>query len=178
MQIIDWPIADVRPYENNPRLNAEAVAKVAESLRHFGWRQPLVVDQHGVLIVGHTRLLAARSLGMESVPVHIAHDLSDEAARAYRIADNRSADEATWDDNKLIAELERLQEGGLEMSLIGFDDDELAKYLGGDGNWNAEDTSPVVTQQWLCVVTCANEQQLQALYARLDSEGYACKLVT
>ncbi|QKK07453.1 MAG: ParB N-terminal domain-containing protein [Planctomycetota bacterium] len=88
MKPIDW----VKPYENNPRQNAKAVPAVVESLRRYGFRQPIVTDAKGVIVVGHTRYLAAKELGLTEVPVHIATDLSPDLAREYRIADNKTAE--------------------------------------------------------------------------------------
>lgn len=84
MQIESWPIEKVTPYAKNPRRNDKAVAKVAASLKEFGFRQPLVVDRAGVLVVGHTRLKAALQLGLTAVPVHVAADLTPAQAKAYR----------------------------------------------------------------------------------------------
>jgi site-specific DNA-methyltransferase (adenine-specific) len=101
------PIASIRPYDNNPRLNDAAVDAVAASIKEFGFRQPIVVDEDGVIIVGHTRYKAALKLGMTEVPVHVAVGLSPAQAKAYRIADNQTATIATWDDDKLYQELAR-----------------------------------------------------------------------
>src|SRR5262245_52019414 len=101
MHVELWPISRLQPSENNPRDNDAAVDAVAASLRAFGFRQPLVVDEGAVIIVGHTRYKAALKLGMTEVPVHVARGLSPEQARAYRIADNQTATLATWDEDKL-----------------------------------------------------------------------------
>ena len=101
------PISSIRPYENNPRLNDAAVDAVGASIKEFGFRQPIVVDDAGVIIVGHTRYKAALKLGMTEVPVHVAVCLSPAQAKAYRIADNQTATIATWDDDKLYQELAR-----------------------------------------------------------------------
>jgi len=85
-------IGDVKPYEGNPRQNADAVDAVAASIREFGFRQPLVVDEDGVIVVGHTRYQAAMKLGLTQVPVHVAKGLSPEQVRAYRLADNATRD--------------------------------------------------------------------------------------
>src|SRR5713226_4430470 len=103
------PITSIRPYENNPRVNDAAVDAVAASLKAFGFRQPLVVDEQGVIIVGHTRYKAALKLGLKEVPVHVAVGLSPAQARAYRIADNQTATLSTWDNDKLPLELLELQ---------------------------------------------------------------------
>ena len=86
------PLADITPYEKNPRINDAAVDAVARSIEEFGFRQPIVVDEEGVVVVGHTRLKAAMRLGLERVPVHVATGLTPEQAKAYRIADNATAD--------------------------------------------------------------------------------------
>lgn len=119
MRIEWWDIDKVVPYENNPRHNDDAVEKVANSLREFGWKQSLVVDADGVLIVGHTRLKAAKSLGMEKVPVLVAHDLTPAQTQAYRLADNKTAELATWDFEALRVELDGLQVN-FDMTDFGF----------------------------------------------------------
>jgi ParB-like chromosome segregation protein Spo0J len=124
-------IDDVRPYEKNPRVNDGAVDAVAASLREFGFRQPIVVDEAGVIIVGHTRWKAARKLGLAKVPVHVAKDLSPEQVKAYRLADNKTAELAEWDMELLPIELKDLQAADFDLSLLGFGEEELAKLLDG-----------------------------------------------
>ena len=89
-------IEQVKPYERNPRINDSAVDAVAESLRQFGFRQPIVVDADGVIICGHTRWKAAQKLGLAKVPVHVATDLTPDQVRAYRIADNKTGELSTY----------------------------------------------------------------------------------
>lgn len=127
MKIEFKKITDVVPYEANPRKNDLAVDAVVRSIKEFGWRQPIVVDAQGVIIVGHTRWKAAQKLGMELVPVHVASDMTPEQARAYRIADNRSAEIAEWDMDLLLPEIKALEELGLDTSLLGWDAAELAE---------------------------------------------------
>lgn len=126
MKIKSVPIDQVKPYERNPRNNAGAIEKVASSLREFGWQQPIVVDKEFVVIAGHTRLAAAKSLGMDHVPVLVASDLSPEQVKAFRITDNRVGEEAEWNFDLLKLELEELRLGEFDLSLIGFDTAELA----------------------------------------------------
>jgi DNA modification methylase len=128
------PIGSVRPYENNPRLNDAAVDAVAASIREFGFRQPIVVDDNGVIIVGHTRYKAALKLGLTEVPVHVAVGLSPVQARAYRLADNQTAQLSGWDEDKLPLELMGLQEMGFDLNLTGFSGDELLRLLGSATN--------------------------------------------
>lgn len=124
--VTDWPIDRVVPYARNPRRNAGAVAKVAASIKEFGWRAPLVVDEEGVLLAGHTRLKAAQSLGMSHVPVHVATGLTPNQAKAYRIADNRVGELAEWDTDLLALEMSDLNTDGYDMAFTGFDNtDEL-----------------------------------------------------
>jgi 3'-phosphoadenosine 5'-phosphosulfate sulfotransferase (PAPS reductase)/FAD synthetase len=116
------PIGDVRPYEDNPRRNDGAVRAVVNSLREFGWKQPVVVDADGTIIAGHTRYKAALALEMTHVPVVVASDLTPEQCAAYRLADNRTAELAEWDAELLAQELDGLAD--LDMSQFGFDSGE------------------------------------------------------
>ncbi|MCG3122054.1 MAG: hypothetical protein GIKADHBN_00430 [Phycisphaerales bacterium] len=122
-------IADIKPYDHNPRRNDGAVEAVANSIREYGFRQPIVVDADGVIVVGHTRWKAAQKLGMSEVPVHVARELTPEQARAYRIADNRTALIAEWDEDLLSSELAALKALDVDLSMLGFDDAELQNYL-------------------------------------------------
>jgi DNA modification methylase len=123
------PVGSVKPYQNNPRHNDGAVDAVAESIRAYGFRQPVVVDEQGVIIVGHTRYKAALKLGLSEIPVHVAAGLTAEQAAAYRIADNKTASLSSWDDERLTQELMRLQEKGYDVELTGFSADELLTLL-------------------------------------------------
>jgi len=129
MTIETWPIDHLIPYDKNPRLNDDAVEAVARSIQEFGFRQPIVVDDEGVIIIGHTRLKAARKLGLTEVPVHVARGLSPEKIKALRIADNKTAEIAEWNLELLPIELSELQGMDFDLGLLGFDQDELAKLL-------------------------------------------------
>lgn len=120
MQVENWNIEDVKPYENNPRKNDEAVEKVANSIKEFGWQQPIVVDKDGIVIVGHTRLKAAQELELDEVPVLVAKDLTDDQAKAYRLADNKTGELAIWDFPKLNIELEDIDWLDMNMEDFGF----------------------------------------------------------
>lgn len=122
-------LALLKPYPNNPRVNDAAVDAVVASLREFGFRQPLVVDEDGVIIVGHTRFKAAVKLGLETVPVHVACGLTPAQAKAYRLADNQTANLSGWDDNLLPLELAVLQALDFDVNLTGFSAEELLRYL-------------------------------------------------
>ncbi len=129
LQIEMWTLDRVRPYDNNPRINDGAVDSVAKSIREFGWNQPIVVDSDSVIIVGHTRLKAAQKLGLDRVPVVIASHLAPEQVRAYRIADNKTAEIAEWNYDLLPIELSALQEANYDLGLLGFNAEELAKLM-------------------------------------------------
>jgi len=122
-------ISTIRPYEKNPRLNDKAVDAVAASLKEFGFRQPIVVDADGVIIAGHTRWKSAQKLGLAKVPVHVATDLSPEQVRAYRLADNKSAELAEWDMAILPIEISELKATGFDMGVLAFSDKELTQLL-------------------------------------------------
>ena len=127
------PLTSIRPYDKNPRINAGAVAAVAASIKEFGFRQAIVVDAEGVIIAGHTRFLAAQKLGLTEVPVHVATGLSPAQVKAFRIADNQTAQLAEWDFDLLPLELANLQELDFSLDLLGFAPDELMKILHPDG---------------------------------------------
>jgi ParB-like chromosome segregation protein Spo0J len=143
MEIALVDINDVKPYDKNPRINDAAVDAVAASLKQFGFRQPIVVDEGMVIICGHTRWKAATKLGLAKVPVHVAKDLSPEQVKAYRIADNSTGDLATWDYDLLPLELKDLQAADFDLSVLGFDADELAKILDPDGTQGLTDPDDV-----------------------------------
>ena len=134
MDVVDLPLERLIPYARNPRKNAAAVATVAASLKEFGWRQPIVVDEEMVILAGHTRLEAARQLGLATAPVHIARGLTPAQARAYRLMDNRASENAEWDEALLGLELGDLQGDGFDLALTGFDDAELNRLLAGLGD--------------------------------------------
>jgi DNA modification methylase len=135
-------IDDVKPYPNNPRNNDHAVAAVAASIQAYGFRQPLVVDEESMIIVGDTRLKAAKLLGLAVVPVHVAVGLTPAQCKAYRIADNKSAELADWNNDRLVQELADLQKLDFNMDLVGFSADELSRLLdagGGPGLTDPDD---------------------------------------
>src|SRR5262245_22913896 len=121
MKVELWPVSRVKPYENNPRLNDDAVDAVAASLKEFGFRQAIVVDGDGVIVCGNTRYKAAQKLGQEKVPVHVAKDLTPEQIKAYRLADNKTAELSDWNYDLLPIELAGLRDANYDLGLLGFD---------------------------------------------------------
>lgn len=117
MEIVEKKVSELKAYENNPRKNDNAVEAVANSIKEFGFKIPIVIDGNNIIVCGHTRLKAAMKLGMETVPCIIANDLTDEQIKAFRLADNKTAELATWDFSKLFDEI---QEINLDMTDFGF----------------------------------------------------------
>jgi DNA modification methylase len=126
-QLID--INKIIPYSRNPRNNDESVDNVASSIKEFGFRQPIVVDEDFVVLAGHTRLKASKKLNLKEVPVHMATDLSDGQKKAFRLMDNRSAEDSKWDDKLLSLELVDLKELGLDLDITGFTEREIVTAL-------------------------------------------------
>ena len=120
MEILNKKIDEIIPYENNPRNNDEAVDYVAKSIQEFGFKVPIVIDKNNVIVTGHTRLKASKKLGLEEVPCILADDLTDEQIKAFRLADNKVSEYATWNDELLDIELDDLD---IDMSDFGFDID-------------------------------------------------------
>lgn len=119
IQVKNFKIEEVHPYENNPRFNKEAVSKVASSIKKFGFKNPILLDKNNVIIAGHTRLEAAKKLGLEEVPCIVASDLTEKQAKALRLADNKVAEFSSWDYLKLDEELKALGDA-FDFSDFGF----------------------------------------------------------
>lgn len=124
MQIVQKKLGEIKPYPGNPRINDEAVDPVAESIKEFGFKVPIVVDGDGEIINGHTRYKAAQKLNLDSVPVIVADDLSEEQIKAFRLADNKTAEIAQWDLELLFDEMSEIT--GLDMTLFGFEDSDYS----------------------------------------------------
>lgn len=172
MQVVAKSIGDIKPYENNPRNNDDAVDAVANSIKEFGWQQPIVVDKNMVIIAGHTRYKAAKKLGLDQVPVVIADKLTKEQVKAYRLADNKSGELATWDDDLLEDELVGID--NIDMSDFGFD--ELSDDS-DDADVNDLDLSDKITDKYELKVSCNDEKSLERLFDRLKNEGYKCDIL-
>src|SRR5258708_39335372 len=125
-----WPLDKLIPYARNPRTHSDAqVAQIAASIVEFGFNNPILVDSKAGIIAGHGRLLAARKLQLTEVPVIVLDHLTEAQKRAYIIADNQLAMNAGWDEDLLRIELAALQEEDVNLNLIGFEDEELARLL-------------------------------------------------
>lgn len=127
LNVVMMKTSDLIDYKNNPRKNDKAVEAVADSINSFGFKVPVIIDKNNVLICGHTRVKAAKKLGIEEIPVIIADDLNEDQIKAFRIADNKTAELADWDMDKLAEELKLIE---MDMEQFGFDD--LEKLLDRD----------------------------------------------
>lgn len=142
MDIKNRKVEELIPYVNNPRDNSAAVDAVASSIAEFGFKVPIIVDRNNVVVTGHTRLQAAKKLGLAEVPVLMADDLSDAQVKAFRIADNKVSELASWNEELLEAELAAIKDtGGIDMGEFGFTEDEL-----GALDDVEEDTPPEVEE--------------------------------
>lgn len=122
MKIVEMKIDELKYYEDNPRFNDDAVEAVASSIQEFGFKVPIIVDKNNVIVCGHTRYKASKTLGLEVVPCVIADDLSEEQIKAFRLVDNKVSEFAEWDYTKLNSELDDIE---LNMVKFGFDLDEV-----------------------------------------------------
>lgn len=118
MEIKMIKVDDLKPYENNPRFNDEAVEYVAKSIKEFGFKVPIVIDKNGVIVAGHTRYKASMELGLKEVPCIVADDLTDEQVKAFRLADNKVSEQASWNYDLLNIELDDILD--LDMEEFGF----------------------------------------------------------
>jgi ParB-like chromosome segregation protein Spo0J len=132
MKIEHWPLDRLKPYEKNPRKNEAAIPAVIASIREFGFKVPIIADSEGVIVAGHTRYLAAKEMGLSKVPVIVANDLTPAQIQAFRIADNKTAEIATWDMELLPIELASLQEQEFDLATLGFSTADLATILAGE----------------------------------------------
>lgn len=133
MKIINLKIDVLKPYDKNPRKNKEAVKYVAESIKEFGFKQPIVIDKNNVIVCGHTRLLAAKQLGLKEVPCILADDLTKEQINAYRLVDNKTNEFAEWDNELLKEELFKLP--SLNMKLFGFEEEQKEEQIAEEDNY-------------------------------------------
>lgn len=149
-------INEVTPYENNPRKNDNAVDKVAESIKKFGFQNPIIVDKNMVIIAGHTRYKASQKLGLKEIPVIVAENMTEEQAKAYRLVDNKTSEFAEWDMNALNAELYKLMDA-FKMEDFGFDIDDISPDAFGEGFELPDGETP----QTRTITLSLNEEQFQ-----------------
>ena len=170
MEIIYKNIDELIPYENNPRLNDEAVEYVKNSIKEFGFKVPVVIDKDNVIIAGHTRIKASKELRIKDIPCIIADDLTEEQVKAFRLADNKVSEKSMWDYTKLDEELNNILD--IDMSLFDFD------INNNDVEIERIDLSNKEFEKYEIIITCQNEIELEEKYNKLMKEGYECKIST
>ncbi len=170
MKVEQIKIEEILPYDQNPRDNSAAVEKVADSIKEFGWQQPIVVDEEKIILAGHTRHLAALSMGVKEVPVLIAKGLTEAQKKAYRIVDNKTSELAEWDKELLKSEFLSLQELDFDLNLTGFDLDEIAKMSGEDLMQFDEELDEIDESLEFNDLAGANANHVKMLMLYLDTD--------
>ena len=175
---LEWrSVEQLIPYVRNSRTHSdEQVAQIAASIKEFGWTNPILVDSENGIIAGHGRLLAARKLGHDQVPVIELSGLTEAQKRAYIIADNKLALNAGWDDEMLKLEIQELADLEFDFKLLGFDDIELAKLFDPLEDEEKELKEESYSEVFNVIVECADESEQEKVFNRLDSEGYKCRV--
>lgn len=169
---IEWmKPGDLTPYPANAKLHPPAqVDHIANSIKAFGWQQPIVVDSENVVIIGHGRLMAAKQLMLDTVPVVRATDLTEDQVNALRLADNKT-NESEWDFGKLEEELAALDIAGIDMSNFGFDD----LYASGGAT---EEKEASLDEKYQLIVDCESETDMEQKYGVLQEVGIECRVST
>lgn len=177
LRVVYRSIEELQPYKRNARTHSDAqVEQIVESIKRFGWTNPVLIDDAGSIIAGHGRVLAARKLGLDEVPTIELGHLTEQERRAYVIADNKLALNADWDVQLLSLEIEELATGGFDLGLLGFDDAELRKIA---AVWNEQQggsgDKPFDPHGFGVVIECASEAEQAALLEELMSRGMKCR---
>lgn len=167
------PIEQIKPYENNPRLNDDAVEAVRKSMEQCGYIAPIVVDENNVVLAGHTRLKALKEMGAKECDVIMVEGLEDEQKRKYRLLDNKTNELALWDFDALADELEGLDFDDLEldwwkdMPELDIEDDEPIEH-----------DEVALHESISVVIECENDQQAEEIFDELTEAGYKCRIST
>jgi len=171
-------VKDLVPYAKNARTHSEEqIDQIARAIEQWGWTVPCLVDEKGGLIAGHGRVLAAKQLGLDEVPVVVARGWSAAQKRAYVLADNKLTENGGWDDDLLKVEIEELQGEGFDLTLTGFSMDEIGELLDetDDGIEAAPDSK--YKEQFGVIVICRDEAHQQEVFESLAGSGYEVRIV-
>ena len=188
MNVIEIPVTQLKPYEKNARYNENAVSKVAESIRQFGFKNPIIVDKDMSVIAGHTRLASAKQLGLKKVPCIIADDLTPRQVKAFRLVDNRTSEFASWNYDLLQSELETLDidlsdfefpdltyEDTLSAeeleSILDDDTDPTSEYGKDDDEEETDSKDFSHEDEYKVEITCKNQTEQESLYYELVKRG-------
>lgn len=179
MKIEQRKVESLIPYVNNSRKHSdEQVAQIAASIKEFGWTNPILVDGNNGIIAGHGRLMAARKLAMDKVPViELAH-LSDGQRKALIIADNKLALNSDWDFELLKIEMANLDGEGFNLDIIGFDANELSNIMFGEELNQKELEEKEMKSIYEIAVECKDENEQQSVFDMLTEKGYKCRVLT
>lgn len=176
MKVKTVKIDDIKPYANNPRQNdGEAIGQVADSIKTFGWQQPIVVDKDMVIIVGETRYKAAKKLNLTSVPITVATNLTPTMAKQYRIADNRVGEYSDWDDDKLASEFEELGKVEDGLDHLGFSQDDIDDLISNDDTDNLPESVKKNDAQFLIKINCKDAKDQSEKFDKLVEMGWSCE---
>jgi hypothetical protein len=172
---------DLIPYENNPRINEQAIEQLIVNIEEFGFTDPIIVDKDMVILAGHTRREAAIRLGMKEVPVHIMTNISTAKGKAFRLAHNKAGEIAGWDFDKLSIELDDLRDM-YDMEIFGFDmssdiDGLFADDFGGEIDTPQPVPEEVSEPNSAVIVEVDSDDDAHDLIERLSSEGYVCRMI-
>jgi ParB-like chromosome segregation protein Spo0J len=168
-------LSSLKPYGNNSRTHSPAqIRQIVESIKQFGFTNPILIADDFTIIAGHGRYLAAESLGMDKVPCLKLSGLSEDQRRAYVIADNQLAEQAGWDKELLKLELGSLERSGFELDVLGFSEKELAKLMADDAPGEGL-VPPKQPDELAVVVSCGDEAEQQAAYDLLAKHGFSCR---
>lgn len=197
MNIVTKRIEELKPYENNPRKNEKAIEFVANSIKEFGFKVPLVIEKDGTIVTGHTRYQACKRLGIDEVPCIVADDLTPKQIKAFRIADNKTNDMAEWDDDLLSIELKDILDdidmtdfgfGEFELSILTedmeaekYDEDLIKEYSNNSDNFLVNKRAIITykteeQEQWLKELLKEENEELKVVYTaeelmeRMDNE--------
>lgn len=181
MKVFYRNVAEIIPYAHNPRQTDEAAEVVAESIREFGFRNPIILDEKGVIVSGHARLKAAMILGIEQVPCILAEGLTPAQIRGFRIADNKTAEIAGWDYEALRQEFQELEADNFDLNLTGFNEFEQTAYGDPDAvpvrpdreefEEYQREADAEVLQSYNIVVTCNGEEEKAAIAELIHETG-------
>jgi ParB-like chromosome segregation protein Spo0J len=172
-------IDKVIPYINNARTHSdEQIDQIASSIKEFGFRSPILIGKDNMIIAGHGRVLAARKLGLKTVPYIDCSDMNEIQTKAYILADNRIALNAGWDAQMLSLEIQGLAISDYDMELLGFTDKEIDQYLGNAEDAVIGDDSAIDDgNKNLLMVECISENELEKLFDEMQKRGFQCKIL-
>jgi ParB-like chromosome segregation protein Spo0J len=176
MKIINIPINDLKEYENNSRTHSEEqITQIVNSIKEFGFTNPILIDNKNLIIAGHGRLLAAKKLDLKEVPTIVLNNLSEKQKKAYIIADNQLAMNAGWDFEMLKNEIMTIADD-IDLNLLGFNEQELANIIDGLELIEPELQEQEYKEVFNVIINCEDENHQEKTYNELQEKGYECQV--